>query len=178
MAGHQNKNWAGSFLDAGLGVRRGGRLILWVFLLLALGVLAWGLIIRLYGASSTQSRLESAVASGATSFDFAADATIAWDRMYVFDCYSSQASVEKSLGFQWPDFRKTSIESSDGVLLVVFVRNREVVGWYEQPRSIELGRLANGKGYSRSEAQFTIDRTSGRVELKPNTPATGPTTAG
>src|SRR4051812_19070292 len=87
------------------------------------------------GASSTRSRLESAVASGATSFDFAADTTFAWDRIYVFDCFSSQASVEKTLGFKWPDFRKTTIESSEGVVLVVFVGNGKVVDWYEQPRT-------------------------------------------
>mgnify|MGYP001609167012 CR=1 FL=1 len=117
-------------------------------------------------APSAQSRLESAVASGATSFDFAADPAFAWDRMYVFGCYSSRESVEKSLGFAWPDFSKTTIESSDSVVLVVFVHNGKVVGWYEQPRTIELGGLANDKGYSRSAARFQIDRATGRIELK------------
>jgi len=125
--------------------------------------------------------LESAVASGATSFDFAGDRVFAWDRMYVFDCYSSRASVEKALGFAWPDFSKTTIESSDSVVLVVFVQNAKVVGWFEQPRTIELGHLANEKGYARSEAVFEVDRGTGRVELKPQTavraPATHPVTA-
>jgi hypothetical protein len=128
-------------------------------------------------ARSVQSRLEAAVASGATSFDFASDGALAWDRMYVFDCYSSRASVEKNLGFSWPDFRKTTVESSDSVLLVVFVKNGNVVDWYEQPRKIELGYLANGKGYARSEALFNIDRTNGKVELRPAKPTTAsPTT--
>lgn len=132
------------------------------------------------GASSTQSRLESAVASGVTSFDFAADPAFAWDRMYVFGCYSTRATVEKSLGFKWADFSKTTIESSDGVVLVVFVQNGKVVGWYEQPRRIELGHLANDKGYTRSEAVFDVDRSTGRIALKSRTPATAPatTTAG
>src|SRR6266496_1585478 len=115
------------------------------------------------GRSSTQSRLKSAVASGATSFDFAGDPTFAWDRVFVFDCYSSQASVEKALGFKWADFRRTTIDSSDSVVLVVFVQNGKVVDWYEQPRTIELGGLANETGYSCSEAQFKIDRTSDRI---------------
>jgi hypothetical protein len=124
------------------------------------------------GASSARSRLGSAVASGATSFDFAADPAFAWDRLYVFDCYSGRASVEKALGFAWPEFGRTTIASSDSVVLVVFVRDGKVVGWYEQPRTIELGGLANDKGYSRSAARFKIDRASGRVELKPLSPAT------
>lgn len=114
---------------------------------------------------STRSRLETAVTSNAAFFDFAADTSIAWDRVYIFDCYSSRASVENALGFSWPDFSSTQIESSDSVVLVVFVQNGKVVGWYEQPRSIELGGLANGKGYSRSEAVFNIDRSTGKIEL-------------
>lgn len=126
-------------------------------------------------APAVQSRLEAAVASGATSFDFAADLTFAWDRMHVFGCYSHR-QVENELGFAWADFGKTTIESSDGVVLVVFVQNGKVVGWYEQPRTIELGYLANGNGYSRSEAVFNVDRSSGRVELKSPTAATAPAT--
>jgi hypothetical protein len=129
-------------------------------------------------ATSTQLRLEAAAASGATSFDFAADPAFAWDRMYVFGCYSSRASVEKALSFSWPDFSKTTIESSDSVVLVVFVQNGRVVGWYEQPRSTELGYLANDKGYHRSEAVFDVDRSTGRVELKPRTRATASETTG
>lgn len=87
--------------------------------------------------------------------------------MHVFGCYSSRESVEKALGFPWSDFSKSAIESSDSVVLVVFVQNRKVVGWYEQPRTIELGGLANERGYARSEADFEIDRAAGRVELKP-----------
>jgi hypothetical protein len=127
-------------------------------------------------APSTQARLESAVASGATSFDFSGDSSFAWDRMCVFDCYSSRASVEKTLGFSWPEFSKTTIESSDSVVLVVFVQNGKVVGWYEQPRTIEMGHLANDKGYSRSEAVFKVDRSSGRTEMKSPTSATAPAT--
>jgi hypothetical protein len=96
--------------------------------------------------------------------------------MYVFGCYSSRESVEKSLGFAWPDFDRTTIAYSDSVVLVVFVQSGRVVGWYEQPRTIELGWLAHSEGYARSQARFRIDRAGGRVELKPETPATDPTT--
>jgi len=121
------------------------------------------------GVSDTRSRLAAAVASGATSFDFADDPAFKWDRMYVFGCYSNRASVERALGFQWPDYTNTTIESSDSVVLVVFVKSEQVVAWYEQPQSIELGWLANDKGYSRSEAQFRVDRSGGRIALKPQT---------
>src|SRR5687767_111610 len=125
-------------------------------------------------APAIQSRLKAAAASGATSFDFAADPTFTWDRMHVLGCYSDRASVAKELGFGWPEFGKTTIESSDSVVLVVFVQKGKVVGWYEQPRPIELGALADGRGYSRSEARFAIDRANGRVELRPDLPTIDP----
>lgn len=121
-------------------------------------------------AASTQARLELSVDSSAAAFDFADDPAFAWDRMHVFSCYSTRETVERSLGFLWRDFGNTTIESSDSVILVVFVQNGRVVGWYEQPRSIDLDRLANQRGYSRSEALFDIDRSSGRVELKHRSP--------
>ena len=125
-------------------------------------------------APSTESRLEAAVASNATTFDFASDSAFDWDRMYIFACYSSRESVETALGFTWPDFGKTTIQSSDSVLLVVFVQNGEVVGWYEQPRTIDVIALANDRGYARSEAVFDVDRSSGRPEVKPPSITTAP----
>lgn len=113
------------------------------------------------------SELRAAVASGAPTFDFASASTFAWDRMFVFGCYTSRSDVETALGFEWPDFRKTSIESSDSVCLVVFVRGTSVVYWYEQPRSVELGGLANRNGYLPSEAKFRVAQNVGRAELMP-----------
>ena len=115
--------------------------------------------------SSMRSRIESAVESGATSFDFAADPSLNWDRLFVFNCYSNQTTVENALGFKWPEFRSTSIESSDSVVLLVFVKGNSVVHWYEQPRSIDLSGIANSKGYVPSEAKFEITRNAGKVKL-------------
>ena len=113
-----------------------------------------------------QSRLESRIASGAKSFDFAAETSFAWDRMLVFGPYSNQTTVEKSLGFAWPGFRQTTIESSDSVCLIVFVKDKQVIHWCEQPRAIELGSLTNDTGYQPSEAKFEVDRSGGRIMLR------------
>ena len=117
---------------------------------------------------AVQTRLEAAAASGATSFDFAGDPSFEWDRMFVFDCYTSQTDVESALGFKWSGYKKTSISSSDSVVLVVFVKSQQVATWYEQPRHIELGGLANGSGYDRADTTFAIDRSGGRPTLLPH----------
>ena len=117
------------------------------------------------GRRQPQRALTMSVESDAESFDFAAETPFAWDRMYVFGCYSSRVKVEQDLGFSWPDYHETSIGYSDSVNLVVFTRENRVVAWFEQPRAIELGDLDNGRGYSRSEAHFRIRREDGRTSL-------------
>jgi hypothetical protein len=120
-----------------------------------------------------RSRLEAAVASGATSFDFAAaDPAFDWDRMHIFGPYRTKAEVAKELGFSWSGFDRTTIETSDSVVLVVFVRDGKVVHWYEHPRDAgDLAPLGGRRGYTRTEATFRIERrkeTRGEwVELKP-----------
>ena len=126
------------------------------------------------GASSARASLESAVASGATSFDFATDSAFAWDRVYVFGSYTSRQDVEKSLGFSWPDFEKSEVWVQDGNTLVVFVREGRVVDWFDSPPGINLGWIANAEGYGRDQAAFRIERADGRAELKPIAPTTAP----
>jgi len=91
-----------------------------------------------------------------TEVNFADVAPFDWDRVYIFGPYTPQQHVDACLGFHWPGFRRTSINESKGRNLVVFVRGKQVVRWFEQPRTIELLHLANGKGYSREEAGFQV----------------------
>jgi hypothetical protein len=74
-------------------------------------------------ANTVKAKLEVAVKSGQSTFDFASAAPFAWDRVFVFGCYTSREVAESALGFEWPDFSQTSIDSSDSVNLVVFVRD-------------------------------------------------------
>lgn len=131
---------------------------------------------------SVRDQLKSSVSSGATSFDFAAaDPTFSWDRMHVFGPYSGQADVEKELGFRWSDYGRTTIGSSDGVVLLVFVRDGKVVYWYEHPRDAgDLAPLDNDQGYTRTEAKFAIERRTDEnwIELKPLPSTTNPADAG
>src|SRR4051812_20928578 len=57
-----------------------------------------------------------------------------WDRVYCFDCYSGQSQIEKRLGFPWPRLGGSAIESSDGVCLIVFVKDSRVVRSFDHPR--------------------------------------------
>ena len=115
---------------------------------------------------SVSSALAKAVQRGpGTTIDFAELAPFAWDRLYVFHPYTAGEDVDDALGFHWDGFRHTSIPMNDGVNLVEFVREGEVVYWFEFPRHCELGGLANPKGYAGEEARFVICQMGGRLEL-------------
>lgn len=101
-----------------------------------------------------------------TTVDFAEVAPFAWDRLYVFGPYTPHQRIHDSLGFRWPGIRATTIEYSEGVNLVVFVRSGEVVYWFEHPRNQgELLELARPQGYSREEARFQVCFVDGEQRL-------------
>ncbi len=134
------------------------------------GAAALALLVSwVYAKSSTsrvRSRLERAVAAHADSFDFAADAKFEWDRMFVFEPYTSREMVEKAIGTTWPGYRLTSIENNDGITLVLFMKSGSVAAWYQQPRFVDLCEISNPKGWDRSEAKFAIVHMDGRAVLR------------
>lgn len=58
-----------------------------------------------------------------------------WERVCVVHPYAMNKHVEKVLGFKWDAAGKTSIESNDGIDLLVFVKGKEVVAYTEHPRN-------------------------------------------
>jgi hypothetical protein len=94
-----------------------------------------------------------------TVIDFAEIARFPWDRVHIFGPYTPHRVIEDRLGFPWPKVRQTTIEHSDRVNLVVFVRGRAVTCWFEHPRGRgELEPLVRPAGYSRPEARFRVVR--------------------
>jgi hypothetical protein len=129
------------------------RLIITLVLCLATA-LFYSIFLRWYGVSWA---LSAQMQRGpGTTVDFTEIAPFAWDRVYIFGPYSSPEHIQECLGFDWPGVERTSIDWSDSVNLVVFVRDRHVVYWFEHRRLEELGELANAQGYARGEARFTV----------------------
>jgi hypothetical protein len=81
-----------------------------------------------------------------------------WDRLYIFGPYTRLETIHEAVGRPLPHTWATNIESSEGVNLVVFVRDKEIVGWFEQGRGRgDLCDIANRAGYSRDEARFVVE---------------------
>jgi len=81
----------------------------------------------------------------------------AWESVHVFGPYASQEAINHELGFAWPEAARTGISGSDGIALLVFVRDGAVVRYVAQPR--REGDFAHVKmpgGLSPSEAVFVV----------------------
>lgn len=88
-----------------------------------------------------------------------------WDRVFFFEPYTHPSSIDDVLGFFWLESRFTTIESNDGITLIVFVDNRHVVQHLEFPRNLgDFASLNNKTGYSPESAKFVLNQ-NGQVIL-------------
>jgi hypothetical protein len=57
-----------------------------------------------------------------------------WDRFFVFGPYTTPDQIEHALGLDWKGAQRSGIAERDGICLLVFVNDSEVVRFVEQPR--------------------------------------------
>ena len=89
-----------------------------------------------------------------------------WDRICVLGPYSSDQAVRDALGFNWPAQSRSSIGESDGISLLLFIREQEVVYSVEHPRDKGDFSQLSGRCFSPEQAQFV--RRAGRADDWPD----------
>jgi hypothetical protein len=129
-----------------------------------LAVLAGFYLIALRTSASANLSARMQLGAG-TTVDFAEIAPFTWDRVYFFGPDTSHETIDDALGFHWGDAKKTSIQFNKDRALVLFVRNQEVVYWFEHPRTEDLAGLANLAGYARHDATFVVHSAAERGRL-------------
>ena len=72
------------------------------------------------------SAVRTAAASGGV-LDFANLTSFEWDKAHVISGYSQPKDVAKQLGFDWPQVSQTEIAMTDGIQVLVFIKNQHVV---------------------------------------------------
>src|SRR3546814_9235511 len=77
-----------------------------------------------------------------------------WDRVCIRGPYSDNQAAAETLGFTWPVESRSSIGESDGISLLLFVHNNEVVTAVEHPRSHGDFSNLSGRCLPRDQAQF------------------------
>jgi hypothetical protein len=85
--------------------------------------------------------------------------TFSWDRVYIFGPYTERSKIAAVAGKSWQDSCFTTIEFSDGMALLLFIRDKQVVDCIEFPENEgDFTSLASYEsGFSFQEARFIMD---------------------
>lgn len=59
----------------------------------------------------------------------------AWEKVCVLGPYSNNDTAKQTLGFEWNAEAKTSIQTNEGISLLLFVQDKQVVSYVEHPRN-------------------------------------------
>lgn len=74
-------------------------------------------------------------ASTSSPIDLAKLGPPTWEKVCVLGPYITNGEAEKVLGFKWDVEKKSVVTTNDGINLLVFVKNREVLAYAEHPRN-------------------------------------------
>lgn len=100
--------------------------------------------------------LEEASRGAGTVVRMATLTGFAWDRLHIFDPYTMRDRIEAELGFAWPEADRTGIDSSDGMALLVFVKDGAVVRYVAQRRWADFAGQHRRGGYAPADAAFRV----------------------
>lgn len=107
-----------------------------------------------------QSELSSHIAerfesSGQTSINLAEAVPGEWERVCVLGPYSDNEAAKRTLGFEWDVERKTSIQTNEGISLLIFIQGNRVVQYTEHPRTLGDFTNLSGRCFTKETAVFT-----------------------
>ena len=124
---------------------------------LAIGLLAgsWSsaLIIRQRFERDLSERIKQQ-AQRDSSLSFRSVTDFEWDRLYIFQPYTTKSEIEQTLRTTWTG--SMSIESGKGINLLVFTKNQRVVRYAELSRDIDFVVPKTAKGWSPTDSVFPI----------------------
>ena len=122
------------------------------------------LLTLMFGCSSSNSVISEQItaqfdASKTTSIDLSVVGPASWERVCVLSPYTTDQTAEQVLGFKWDAESKTSIAGSDGINVLVFVQNQQVVAYTEHPRN--KGDFSKLQPRCLPRSQSAVERESG-----------------
>ena len=110
------------------------------------------------GHDSTSSAIARQFAeSNGSSVSLTAAAPGAWEKVCVLGPYSNNDSAKQTLGFEWNAETRTSIQTNEGISLLLFVQDKEVVSYVEHPRNHGDFSNLTTQCFPREKAQFIHD---------------------
>jgi hypothetical protein len=80
----------------------------------------------------------------------------AWDKLYIFTPYTSEAEIKKCLGFNSEEVGDRGVQS-DSINLMVFVKDGKAIEHLEYPRSKgDFVEIKNCQNFTPETALFTV----------------------
>ena len=109
-------------------------------------------------SADVEQAIAAQVTRGAgTVLDMRTAAPFEWSRLYVFPPYTQPEEITEALGFSWSGARRSGIESSDAINLLVFVNGGRVVESVELPRgSGDFYKAGRAQGFAADSALFQV----------------------
>lgn len=106
------------------------------FLCIAYGLTSWrgDALSQWSFKSKLRTAIELSFKGKIKSFDMRILTDFPWDGLFIFGPYTPASEIEKALGFTWPPAKKSGIELSDSICLLVFVHQGRVTRYYEYSR--------------------------------------------
>lgn len=110
------------------------------------------------GAVPTSESIAAAVASGpGTRLALADHAAFLWEKACIFGPYSPDDKVEAVTGIRGAASRAYDIRSNDGINVVMFIHDGQVVASVAHPRNHgDFGPEVVGQCYSRDRSMFVV----------------------
>ncbi|MGD9851396.1 MAG: hypothetical protein AB7T38_09020 [Nitrospirales bacterium] len=77
-----------------------------------------------------------------------------WEKVCIIGPYSDEKSVNMTVGFDWPELSQSTIETNNEIALLLFLKGRKVVEWFEHPRRDGDFTNLSRQCFSREKANF------------------------
>lgn len=121
-------------------------------------------LMLLFGCSSSSSPISEQIAvqfeaSKTAPIDLSVVGPASWERICVLSPYTTNQTAEQVLGFRWDAESKTSIAGSEGINVLIFVQNQQVVAYTEHPRT--KGDFSKLQPRCLPRSQATVKREPG-----------------
>lgn len=93
-------------------------------------------------------------ASGRSFVNLAEVVPAPWEKVCILGPFSDNKAVATTLGFDWPEISKSSIETDKDIALLLFVNGNKVVEFVDHPRRDGDFTNLSRQCYSRQRAIF------------------------
>lgn len=115
--------------------------------------------------ASIHNQIEALTSSTSETIDLSQVGSSSWSRLCVLTPYSTNETAKNVLGFEWDAEKKTSIQSSDSITVLIFASDGDVETYVAYPRENGDFSRIESSCLSRDRAKFVREQNDGSVSF-------------